>query len=149
MTDLPRTGLRLRRAVALAAALALVGGGYATASRRAPVATRTVEIVSPREGAAVRSSVRLVVRTAGFTLHKPNGDASGQTGHLHAFIDRKKLPPAEQIIPEHARTFDFWTARATLTGLKPGRHTILVVATDGYRVPFRPQVWDRVSVNVR
>lgn len=147
MTDLPRAGIK--RAVALTAALTLLTVGYATASRGNPNATRTVEILSPREGAAVRSSFRLVIRTAGFALHKPNGDTSGQTGHLHAFIDRKGLPTAEQIIPESARTLDFWTRRATLSGLKPGRHTILVVASDGYRVPFRPQVWDRVTVNVK
>ena len=133
---------------AVATAALLTAGGSATASLESPDA-RSLEILSPRAGATVGPSVRLVVKVSGFALHRPNGDTSGRTGHLHAFVDRKTLPPAEQIILESARTLDFWTSRLTIRGLKRGRHTILVVASDGYRVPFRPQVWDRVAVNVK
>jgi uncharacterized protein DUF4399 len=109
---------------------------------------RKVEIASPRDGATVSAPVVLEVRATGFELHEPDGDTSGKTGHLHALLDEEQLPPAEQVIPSSPETVDFWAERVTLPGLPPGRHTLLVVASDGYRVPFSPPVFDRVTVRV-
>jgi hypothetical protein len=109
---------------------------------------RKVEIVSPQDGATVSAPVALEVRVMGFELHEPDGDTSGTTGHLHALVDREQLPPAEEIMPSRPETVDFWAERVTLAGLPPGRHTLLVVASDGYRVPFSPPVFDRVTVRV-
>lgn len=111
-------------------------------------AARKVEIVSPQGGATVSAPVALEVRVTGFELHEPDGDTSGRTGHLHAFIDAEGLPPAQEIIPSSPETVDFWAEGVTLAGLPPGRHTITVVASDGYRVPFSPPVFDRVTLRV-
>jgi hypothetical protein len=115
----------------------------------AEAAARTLAIVSPRDGATVANPVTLRVTVDGFDLVPPDGDTRGATGHLHAFVDRERLPPAEQIIPSEPGTTDFWAEAVELEELPPGRHTITVVASDGYRVPFRPPVWDRVTVDVR
>jgi hypothetical protein len=115
----------------------------------AAAAARKVEIVGPGDGETVANPVRVRVSVSGFELVEPDGDTRGATGHLHAFVDRDQLPPAEQIIPSDPETVDFWTEGVELGRLPPGRHTIMVVASDGYRVPFQPPVWDRVTVTVR
>jgi hypothetical protein len=111
-------------------------------------AARKVEIVAPADGASVEAPVTIEVRVHGFELVEPDGDTSGATGHLHAFVDRGRLPPPERIIPSSAETPDFWGESVMLMGLAPGRHTIMIVASDGYRVPFAPPVFDRVTVTV-
>ena len=126
-----------------------VGGEVDVTVSDAEAAARAVEIVRPRDGEAVANPVMLRVSASGFDLVAPDGDTRGATGHLHAFVDRDRLPPAEQIIPSGAGATDFWTEAVALGRLPPGRHTITVVASDGYRVPFQPPVWDRVTVEVR
>jgi hypothetical protein len=155
----PLASLLALLALWVALALAACSGGDEAATSpaatspadtvsQAAAAGRKVEIVAPADGAAVQAPVTLEVRVSGFELVEPDGDTSGATGHLHAFVDRKRLPPPGEIIPEQPGTADFWTGTVTLEGLASGRHTITVVATDGYRVPFGPPVWDRVRVSV-
>ena len=131
------------------AATETAGGEVDVTVSDAEAAARTVEIVSPRDGETVANPVTLRVSVSGFDLVAPDGDTRGATGHLHAFVDRERLPPAEQIIPSDPATTDFWAEAVELETLRPGRHTITVVASDGYRVPFRPPAWDRVTVDVR
>lgn len=107
---------------------------------------RRLTIAEPADGAVVRGTVRIQVLVEGFALAQPGGDASGTVGALHAVVDAP-VPAPGAPIPSGPDVTTFWTDTIELT-LPPGRHTVVVVGSDGYRVPFDPPVADSVDVTV-
>lgn len=87
------------------------------------------------------------VAVEGLTLVKADGDTSGKTGHLHAFIDKE--PVAGAAIPVGDPTIiHSATSPIAVPGLTPGEHTIWVVVGNGNHVAFTPLVADRITVTV-
>lgn len=88
------------------------------------------------------------VAVAGFDLVKADGDATGATGHLHAFVDVAPVKPGELIATGNPAIIHSATSPIAVTGLTPGEHTIWVVAGDGTHTAFAKSVRDKVVVTV-
>lgn len=72
----------------------------------------------------------LTVDVAGLEVVAPDGDDSGETGHLHFFIDKEPVEEGE-VIPREAGIVHSAEVPTTLYGLSVGSHEITVVAGDG------------------
>ena len=115
--------------------------------------TTTTTIAGPKVEATAPASIAagqplsIDVVATGVTLVKADGDTSGKTGHLHAFVD--KQPVAGQPIPVgDPMIIHSATSPITVTGLTAGKHTILIVLGNGNHVPFDPPVTDELTVTV-
>lgn len=98
--------------------------------------------------AKLGEAIEVEVHTEGVRLVAADGDTSGETGHLHVFIDR---PPtaAGQVIPREEGVIHTTEKKFEIPGFTtPGDHTIWVVLGDGNHVPFAPRVMDRLIVTV-
>jgi uncharacterized protein (DUF736 family) len=92
-------------------------------------------------------SIDVVVE--GVQLVKADGDKSGKTGHLHAFVDRDPTRYSGQTIPAgDPAIIHSATAPIAVTGLTAGEHTIWIVLGDGAHVAFDPPVMDKLTVTV-
>jgi hypothetical protein len=91
-------------------------------------------------------SIDVVV--AGVTLIKADGDTSGKTGHLHAFVDVAPVAPGEAIPTGNPAIIHSATSPIVVTGLAAGEHTIWVVLGDGAHTAFKDSVRDKVVVTV-
>jgi uncharacterized protein (DUF736 family) len=95
--------------------------------------------------AAIKSGQPLSIDVAvvGVTLVKADGDTSGKTGHLHAFVDVPPVAPGAAIPTDNAAII-----HSVIQGLAPGEHTIWVVLGDGTHTAFKDSVRDKVTVVV-
>jgi len=87
------------------------------------------------------------VAIEGVQLVKPDGDTSGRTGHLHAFVD-KEPTPGQPIPAGDPAIIHSATSPITINGLTAGEHTIWIVLGNGAHVPFDPPVADKLTVTV-
>jgi hypothetical protein len=134
----------------IAAALASVGGlsiAQAPAPAAAPALPRTaspagakVYIVSPANGASVKSPVTIVFGLAGMGI-APAGVQLENTGHHHLLIDT--AIPKDTGVPlpanDNIRHFGKGQTEASIE-LKPGKHTLQLVLGDSLHIPFNPVV---------
>lgn len=91
----------------------------------------SVEITSPEAGTQVSGNVLVLeVEAEGIIVAEPDGDASGETGHFHAFIDRDPVAPGETI-SDGPGVMHFAQNKASIPGLSVGKHKITVVLGDG------------------
>jgi hypothetical protein len=91
--------------------------------------------------------VSVDVAVQGVQLVKADGDTSGRTGHLHAFIDKE--PTAGQAIAlNDPMILHSATSPISVTGLAAGVHTIWIVLGNGNHVAFDPLVADKLTVTV-
>ena len=143
-----RTGLVLLLA-ALMAVTAACGddGDDDTASATTTAAPSvTVEATAP---ATIKAgeSLSIAATVTGITLVKADGDTSGRTGHLHAFVDRQAT--AGQAIPiGDPAVIHSAVSPIVVPGLTAGTHTIQVVIGNGNHVAFSPLVADSITVTV-
>ena len=106
----------------------------------------SVDATAPATIAAGEAlSIDVVVE--GVQLVKADGDTSGRTGHLHAFVDKEPTPGQPIPVGDPAIVHSA-TSPVSVTGLTPGEHTIWVVLGDGTHVPFDPPVADKLTVTV-
>ena len=92
-------------------------------------------------------SLSIAVAVTGVTLVKADGDTSGKTGHLHAFIDKE--PTAGAAIPVGDPTIiHSAVSPIVVPGLTAGTHTITVALGNGNHVAFNPLVTDKITVTV-
>ncbi len=134
----------------IAAALVSVGGlsvaqapapAPATAlPRTASPAGARVYIVSPANGATVKSPVTIVFGLAGMGI-APAGVQVENTGHHHLLIDT--AIPKDTGVPlpnnDNIRHFGKGQTEASIE-LKPGKHTLQLVLGDHLHIPFNPVV---------
>ena len=97
---------------------------------------------------AAGNDLAIDVAVAGVTLVKADGDASGSTGHLHAFVDTAPVAPGELIPTGNPLIIHSATAPIVVKGLAPGEHTIWIVLGDGTHTAFKASVRDKVTVTV-
>jgi hypothetical protein len=93
-------------------------------------------------------TVAVTVTVDGLRLVPADGDRSGQSGHLHLFVDRPPTP-AGQPIPKEDGIIHTTETTVPLHGLAPGEHTVWVVAGDGAHVPFDPPTMGRTTFVVQ
>src|SRR6187455_3433805 len=128
-----------RRIVPLAcmAAVFLTNAALVTsaAAREPSPAGAEVYIVSPKDGAKVKSPVTVVFGLKGMGI-APAGIKFDNTGHHHLLVDAD--PPADLSLPlpadEHNIHFGKGQTETTLT-LTPGKHTLQLLLADSLHTP--------------
>lgn len=150
---------RTWRWIALVSVLALVAAGCGddddegvAANQPATEASArpggpSLEIVSPRDGTAVKGNVvTLDFNVENLRVVKADGDRSGQTGHIHVFVDRDPVS-AGKTIEQAADIIHTTDDPLKVTGLKVGKHTLTAVLGDGTHTRLG-DAEDKVTVNV-
>jgi len=121
--------------IACVAALALAG---AVLAREPSPAGAEVYIVSPKEGAKVKSPVTVVFGLKGMGV-APAGIKFDNTGHHHLLVDSDA--PADLSMPlaanEKSLHFGKGQTETSLT-LPPGKHTLQLVLGDSLHIPLDP-----------
>ena len=120
---------------ACVAALALAGTVIA---REPSPAGAEVYIVSPKDGAKVKSPVTVVFGLKGMGV-APAGIKFDNTGHHHLLVDSEA--PADLSLPlaanEKSLHFGKGQTETSLT-LPPGKHTLQLVLGDSLHIPLDP-----------
>ena len=92
--------------------------------------------------------VPVQIAVEGLRLVAADGDGSGQSGHLHLFVDRPPTP-AGQPIPREDGIIHTTEATVPLSGLAPGEHTVWVVVGDGLHTPLNPPAMAKTTFVVQ
>ncbi len=121
--------------------------GAATAKVSVIVDGPTLDATAPAT-LANGQPLSIDVAVAGVTLVKADGDTSGATGHLHAFVDTPPVAPGQPIPVGNPAIIHSATSPIVVNGLAPGEHTIWVVLGDGVHNAFAASVRDKVVVTV-
>ena len=131
--------MKIRHVAGLACAAALVLTTLAVAREPSPAGAE-VYIVSPKDGATVKSPVTVVFGLKGMGI-APAGIKFDNTGHHHLLIDSE--PPADLSQPlaanEKSVHFGKGQTETSLT-LSPGKHTLQLVLGDSLHIPHDPPV---------
>jgi hypothetical protein len=124
-------------AAVLLTSTALVSSALA---REPSPAGAEVYIVSPKDGAKVKSPVTVVFGLKGMGV-APAGIKFDNTGHHHLLIDGELPADLSQPLPANEKSLHFGKGQTetTLT-LPPGKHTLQLVLGDSLHVPFDPMV---------
>ena len=121
------------------------GGVFALAAslsqaREPSPAGAEVYIVSPKDGAKVKSPVTVVFGLKGMGI-APAGIKFDNTGHHHLVIDGDAPADLSQPIPANEKSVHFGKGQTeTSLTLAPGKHTLLLVLGDSLHVPHEPAV---------
>ena len=121
------------------------GGAFALAAslsqaREPSPAGAEVYIVSPKDGAKVKSPVTVVFGLKGMGI-APAGIKFDNTGHHHLVIDGDAPADLSQPIPANEKSVHFGKGQTeTSLTLAPGKHTLLLVLGDSLHVPHEPAV---------
>jgi hypothetical protein len=134
-------------ALALVAALGALPAAEAQTAPPAAAAARTpspagaeVYIISPKNGATVKSPVRVQFGLKGMGI-APAGVKFDNTGHHHLVIDGD--PPADlgAPLPSSDKLVHFGKGQTeTSLTLPPGKHTLQLVLADPNHIPHEPPV---------
>lgn len=122
----------------------MVAGALLGAGSGAMAEEALAYIISPANGATVKSPVHVV-----FGLRKPWGVAPAGTqmegtGHHHLLVNAP-LPEAGKPIPMDEKHLHFGKGQTETTlELKPGKHTLQLVLGDFAHVPHNPPVKSEV-----
>lgn len=96
------------------------------------------------------AEVSFEVDVQGAEIVAADGDDSGETGHLHVFIDPGTAPEADgnPIAKEDDIIHTTDTEITVPLGDRSGEITLYIVLGDGNHVPFSPLVMDKVVIEV-
>jgi hypothetical protein len=134
--------MKIRHIAQLACVAALFVAGMALAREPSPAGAE-VYIVSPKDGAKVKSPVTVVFGLKGMGI-APAGIKFDNTGHHHLLID--SAVPADLSLPlaanEKSVHFGKGQTETSLT-LAPGKHTLQLVLGDSLHIPHDPAVISR------
>jgi len=124
--------------LALSCTAALTGQSFADQMPSAPGAK--VYIVSPKNGAKVKSPVTVVFGLKGMQLG-PAGTKADNTGHHHLLIDTDLPTDLTLPLPATDNIKHFGKAQTeTSIELPPGKHTLQLLFADYSHIPFSPNV---------
>lgn len=110
-----------------------------------------VYIISPQNGATLKSPVRVRFGLSGMGV-APAGVAKEKTGHHHVLIDTdakdldlsKPLPATDKVVHFGGGQTE------TMLKLAPGKHTLMLVMGDENHVPFDPPIVSRkITITVK
>lgn len=108
-----------------------------------------VYIISPRDGATVKSPVRVRFGLVGMGV-APAGVDMPNTGHHHLIIDLDELPNLDLPLPatENVKHFGMGQTEAMIE-LSPGKHTLQLVLGDKIHLAHSPAVISKkISITV-
>ena len=139
------------RAVAIAAVALATVATFAWAQERTPSpAGAEVYIISPKNGATVKSPVTIEFGLKGMGV-APAGVKFENTGHHHLLIDTDVPADLNAPLPtsDNVRHFGKGQTEATIE-LKPGKHTLQLVLGDDKHTPHNPPVMSKkITVTVK
>ena len=141
--------MRLINSFVLCLGLITAGAAIAGGERSpAPEGARAY-IISPANGAVVKSPVTVVFGLSGMGV-APAGVEKAHTGHHHLLIDVDKLPSNNKPIPADANHRHFGGGQTEVSlALKPGKHTLQLMLGDKFHVAHRPPVLsEKISITV-
>jgi Domain of unknown function (DUF4399) len=110
----------------------------------------SVYVVSPHDGATVKSPVLVVFGLSGMGI-APAGTKLENTGHHHLLIDTDIPKDTGQPLPanDNIRHFGKGQTEASIE-LKPGKHTLQLVLGDYEHVPFDPVIASKkITITVK
>ena len=107
-----------------------------------------VYIISPADGATVKSPVRVVFGLKNMGVAPAGINAKG-TGHHHLLIDTP-LPDPERPIPADAQHLHFGGGQTeTSIELEPGEHTLQLLLGDARHIPHDPPIMSKpITISV-
>lgn len=135
--------------IALLLTLFSAGAAVAGGERTPAPEDARAYIISPADGAVVKSPVTVVFGLSGMGV-APAGVDKKHTGHHHLLIDVDKRLSNNKPIPadENHRHFGAGQTEVTLD-LKPGKHTLQLLLGDKYHIPHRPPVMsEKITITV-
>lgn len=139
------------RAVAIAAVALASIATIAWAQERTPSpAGAKVYIISPKDGATVKSPVTVEFGLKGMGV-APAGVKFENTGHHHLLIDTDVPKDLNAPLPtsDNVRHFGKGQTEATID-LKPGKHTLQLVLGDDKHTPHNPPVMSKkITITVK
>ena len=139
------------RAVAIAAVALASIATLAWAQERTPSpAGAEVYIISPKNGATVKSPVTIEFGLKGMGV-APAGVKFENSGHHHLLIDTDVPADLNAPLPtsDNVRHFGKGQTEATIE-LKPGKHTLQLVLGDDKHTPHNPPVMSKkITVTVK
>jgi hypothetical protein len=124
------------------AAIVLASTALVTAAvaRDPSPAGAEVYIVSPKDGAKVKSPVTVVFGLKGMGV-APAGIKFDNTGHHHLLIDSDVPADLSQPLAANEKSVHFGKGQTeTSLTLPPGKHTLQLVLGDSLHVPHDPAV---------
>ena len=122
-------------------------GDGATAEASGP----SVSITSPVNGARLQGGTFILTMEVSGVSIVPAGTMEEGTGHHHLVIDgplpdsMAPIPPTTDVVIHLGQA----QTEYEITGLTPGRHTVIAVVGDGMHIPLAPWVADTVTVLVQ
>jgi hypothetical protein len=127
--------------VALAvAAIALVTSAVYAQERTPSPAGAEVYIISPKDGASVKSPVKVVFGLKGMGV-APAGVKFENAGHHHLLIDTDVPADANAPLPTTDQVKHFGKGQTeTSIELTPGKHTLQLVLGDQNHIPHNPPI---------
>jgi hypothetical protein len=138
----------MRVAVAVAAFALVTSAVYAQERTPSPAGAE-VYIISPKDGAAVKSPVKVVFGLKGMGV-APAGIKMENTGHHHLLIDTDVPKDLSQPLPtsDHVKHFGKGQTETSIE-LPPGKHTLQLVLGDQNHTPHDPAVVSKkITINV-
>lgn len=100
-------------------------------------------LISPVDGAVVKSPVTVVFGLRGPWGVAPAGTQVEHTGHHHLLVDAP-LPAMDQPIPKDAKHLHFGAGQTETTlELAPGKHTLQLLLGNFAHVPHQPPVMSK------
>ena len=138
------------RAVTIAAVALASVATFAWAQERTPSpAGAEAYIISPKNGATVKSPVTVVFGLKGMGV-APAGVKFENTGHHHLLIDDPQID-VMQPLPANDQVKHFGKGQTEASiDLKPGKHTLQLLFADWKHQPFNPSVQsDKITITVK
>jgi hypothetical protein len=128
------------RAALAVAAVALVATAVYAQERTSSPAGAEAYIISPKNGATVKSPVTVVFGLKGMGI-APAGVKFENTGHHHLLIDTDVPADASAPLPTSDQVKHFGKGQTeTSLELAPGKHTLQLVLGDQNHTPHNPPV---------
>ena len=122
------------------AGLAALGLTSAAIAREPSPAGAEVYIVSPKDGAKVKSPVTVVFGLKGMGI-APAGIKFDNTGHHHLLVDTDVPADLSQPLPANENHVHFGKGQTeTSLTLAPGKHTLQLLLADYTHTPHDPAV---------
>ncbi len=108
-----------------------------------------VYFIEPKDGAEVRSPVKVVFGLSGMGI-APAGTQFENTGHHHLLVDDPQIEYV-QPLPQNDNIRHFGKGQTeTTVELKPGKHTLQLLFADWKHQPFNPSVQsEKITVTVK